>query len=133
RPPDRPDAPQPALDRPQRGRGHPAAPRRPRPPHPAAQPRGCGCLRRRHGATGPRPARRRRGGRGMGIDLPEAAVRFLVTVEWGILVFFLFVNAFYLLLLLNAAVELRTHVLRIRGQARWKMLGSRAAPRISML
>ncbi len=57
----------------------------------------------------------------------------LVRLEWAILVYFLFVNGWYLLLLVSATVEIREYVRLTRGQARWRMLGSRVAPRISMI
>jgi cellulose synthase/poly-beta-1,6-N-acetylglucosamine synthase-like glycosyltransferase len=57
----------------------------------------------------------------------------LVRLELAILVYFLLVNGWYLVLLVSAGVEMRHYVRTSRGQARWRMLGSRAAPRISML
>ena len=63
----------------------------------------------------------------------EIASRVLVRLEWAILVYFLLVNGWYLVLLASAALEMRRHVLLSRGQARWKMLGSRVVPSISML
>ncbi|HEX5724678.1 MAG TPA: glycosyltransferase, partial [Longimicrobiaceae bacterium] len=63
----------------------------------------------------------------------EIATLVLVRMEWAILAYFLLVNGWYLLLLASAAVEMRQHVLLSRGQARWKMLGSRVVPSISML
>jgi cellulose synthase/poly-beta-1,6-N-acetylglucosamine synthase-like glycosyltransferase len=57
----------------------------------------------------------------------------LTRLEAVIVVYFLLVNGWYLVLLASAAAEMRRHVLLSRGQARWKMLGSRAVPRISML
>jgi len=61
------------------------------------------------------------------------ATLILVRLEWAILVYFLLVNGWYLVLLVSAAAEMRRHVLLSRGQARWKMLGSRVVPSISML
>ena len=63
----------------------------------------------------------------------ELASLVLVRLEWAILVYFLLVNGWYLVLLASAAVEMREYVLRIRGHARWRLMGSRAAPTISML
>jgi cellulose synthase/poly-beta-1,6-N-acetylglucosamine synthase-like glycosyltransferase len=57
----------------------------------------------------------------------------LVRLELAILVYFLLVNGWYVLLLSSAVAEMRRYVRTSRGQARWRMLGSRAAPRISML
>lgn len=54
-------------------------------------------------------------------------------LEWGILVYFLLVNSFYLVLLGCAALEMRRHLLRIREETRWRVLGSRVAPTVSML
>lgn len=54
-------------------------------------------------------------------------------LEWGILVYFLMVNSFYLVLLGCAALEMRRHLLRIREETRWRVLGSRVAPTVSML
>lgn len=63
----------------------------------------------------------------------EIASLILVRLEWAILIYFLVVNGWYLLLLLSAALEMREYVLQARGQARWKILGSRVAPSISVL
>jgi cellulose synthase/poly-beta-1,6-N-acetylglucosamine synthase-like glycosyltransferase len=63
----------------------------------------------------------------------EMAAWVLVRLEWAILVYFLLVNGWYLILLASAGMEMRRHVLLSRGQARWKMLGSRVVPGISML
>jgi cellulose synthase/poly-beta-1,6-N-acetylglucosamine synthase-like glycosyltransferase len=57
----------------------------------------------------------------------------LVRLETAILVYFLLVNGWYLLLLLSAGYEMREYVLLARGRARWRLMGSRAAPSISML
>ena len=57
----------------------------------------------------------------------------LTRLEWAILVYFLAVNGWYLLLLCSAALEMREYVLSVRGEGRWRLLGSRVAPRISML
>jgi len=54
-------------------------------------------------------------------------------LDWGILVYFLMVNSFYLVLLGCAALEMRRHLLRIREETRWRVLGSRVAPTVSML
>ena len=43
------------------------------------------------------------------------------------------VNSFYLVLLGCAALEMRRHLLRIREETRWRVLGSRVAPTVSML
>ncbi|HEU4558853.1 MAG TPA: glycosyltransferase [Longimicrobium sp.] len=63
----------------------------------------------------------------------EIASWILVKLEWAILFYFLLVNGWYFILLVSAALEMRHHSLLSRGQARWKMLGSRVVPGISML
>lgn len=67
------------------------------------------------------------------MSLNEIATWILVRLEWAILVYFLVVNGWYLVLLVSAGLEMRKHSLLSRGQARWKMLGSRVVPGISML
>lgn len=57
----------------------------------------------------------------------------LVRCDWVVLDYFLFVNTFYFLLLVCAAWGLRRHLLNTRGETRWRVLGSRVAPRISIL
>ena len=57
----------------------------------------------------------------------------LVRTNWVVLVYFLFVNTFYFVLLVSAAWGLRQHLLNTRGETRWRVLGSRVAPRISIL
>lgn len=57
----------------------------------------------------------------------------LVNLEWAILVYFLVVNGWYAILLASAALDLRGHLLRIREESHWRVLGSRMAPRISVL
>ncbi len=54
-------------------------------------------------------------------------------LDWAILVYFLMVNGFYLVLLVNASLEMRRHLRRIREETHWRVLGSRAAPTVSML
>jgi cellulose synthase/poly-beta-1,6-N-acetylglucosamine synthase-like glycosyltransferase len=57
----------------------------------------------------------------------------LTYLDWTILVYFLFVNSFYALLLLSAAWEMLKHMRQIRGESYWRVLGSRVAPSITML
>jgi cellulose synthase/poly-beta-1,6-N-acetylglucosamine synthase-like glycosyltransferase len=57
----------------------------------------------------------------------------LVRMEWAILVYFLCVNGWYLVLLASAAIEMRSHLAQVRGESRWRVLGSPVAPTISML
>ena len=54
---------------------------------------------------------------------------FLSGLNWGILFYFLAVNVFYLVLLGCAALEMRRHLLRIRQERRWRVLGSGWPPR----
>ena len=63
----------------------------------------------------------------------DVFARILVVLDWSILIYFLLVNSFYGLLLLAAAWELRQHVLQVRGESLWRVLGSPAAPSISVL
>jgi cellulose synthase/poly-beta-1,6-N-acetylglucosamine synthase-like glycosyltransferase len=58
---------------------------------------------------------------------------FVVRLEWAILLYFLVVNGFYAVLLVSAALEMRAHLLKLRGESRERVLGSAVAPRISML
>ncbi len=57
----------------------------------------------------------------------------LVRVEEAVLIYFCLVNSFYALLLVCAYWEMRQHLFRTRGESRWRLLGSRAAPNISMI
>lgn len=57
----------------------------------------------------------------------------LVTFDWVVLGYFLFVNSVYLLLLVSAAWEMRNHLLLERAERRWRVLQSDIAPTISML
>lgn len=61
------------------------------------------------------------------------AVVFLVSIQWAVLVYFVMVNGLYIVLLVSAFLELRAHMHRTRFESSWRILGSRAAPRISML
>jgi cellulose synthase/poly-beta-1,6-N-acetylglucosamine synthase-like glycosyltransferase len=57
-------------------------------------------------------------------------------VRWGqtfVLVYFFAVNSFYLLLLANAAAELRRHRARVALEERWRILGSDVAPSLSVI
>jgi cellulose synthase/poly-beta-1,6-N-acetylglucosamine synthase-like glycosyltransferase len=67
------------------------------------------------------------------MSVAEYVQLVLVRLEWAILVYFLLVNGWYLLLLASAGYEMREYVLLARGRARWRLMGSRAAPSISML
>jgi len=64
----------------------------------------------------------------------SAIVTFaLVRLEWAILVYFLLVNSFYAVLLLSAAREMLSRARQVRGASRWRLLGSRLAPTVSVL
>ena len=63
----------------------------------------------------------------------EFASLVLYRLEWAILVYFLCVNGWYLVLLVSAALEMGSHLAQVRGESRWRMLGSSVAPTISML
>ena len=67
------------------------------------------------------------------MDVGRFVELVLVRLETAILVYFLLVNGWYLLLLVSAGYEMREYVLVARGRARWRLMGSRAAPSISML
>lgn len=65
--------------------------------------------------------------------LPELAKLILVRLDWAILVYFLLVNGLYGVLLVAASREIREYLLRVRGESRWRVLGSRVAPSISVI
>ena len=67
------------------------------------------------------------------MSIREFADVALVQLEWAILFYFILVNTFYAVLLVSAARELRDHVRSVRGELRSRILGSPAAPRISIL
>lgn len=54
-------------------------------------------------------------------------------LEIVILGYFVLVNSWYAVLLVSATVTMRAHVLRIRGESRWRVLSSSVAPSISVL
>ncbi|HET7699988.1 MAG TPA: glycosyltransferase [Candidatus Limnocylindria bacterium] len=54
-------------------------------------------------------------------------------LDVAILSYFLIVNSFYAALLASASVELWTHARRVRGESRWRVLGSDVAPTITVL
>ena len=57
----------------------------------------------------------------------------LLDLESAVLVYFLFVNGFYAILLGAASREMMRHVRSVRGELRARLLGSSAVPRISIL
>jgi cellulose synthase/poly-beta-1,6-N-acetylglucosamine synthase-like glycosyltransferase len=63
-------------------------------------------------------------------DLARAV---LVTFDWVVLGYFAVVNTVYLVLLLSAAWEMRSHLLLGRAERRWRVLQSDIAPTISVL
>ncbi len=64
---------------------------------------------------------------------PDIAALLLTRLEWAILSYFLFVNGFYALQLISAGWDMWEYTLKARGANRWRVLGSRVAPRISMI
>jgi cellulose synthase/poly-beta-1,6-N-acetylglucosamine synthase-like glycosyltransferase len=69
----------------------------------------------------------------MALTWLETVTWFLVRLEWAIMVYFVLSNCAYALLLMSACWEMIQHGRRVRGESRWRLLGSRVAPRISML
>jgi cellulose synthase/poly-beta-1,6-N-acetylglucosamine synthase-like glycosyltransferase len=63
----------------------------------------------------------------------QSAEFVLVRLDLAILVYFFIVNTAYGIQLLSAAREMWEHTIRSRGESRWRLLGSRAAPRISIV
>jgi cellulose synthase/poly-beta-1,6-N-acetylglucosamine synthase-like glycosyltransferase len=57
----------------------------------------------------------------------------LTTVNAAILGYLVATNTFFLVLLVAAAWELRTELLKYRADGRWRLLSSRAAPTVSLL
>jgi cellulose synthase/poly-beta-1,6-N-acetylglucosamine synthase-like glycosyltransferase len=57
----------------------------------------------------------------------------LQDIEIPILLYFVLVNFWYTILLVSAALDLRGHLFRMRGESHWRLLGSHVAPRISVL
>jgi cellulose synthase/poly-beta-1,6-N-acetylglucosamine synthase-like glycosyltransferase len=65
--------------------------------------------------------------------LSRSAVLVLVGLEWPLLVYFLCLNTGYGALLCSAAIELLRYNREVSGENRWRLLGSRVAPTISVL
>ncbi len=61
------------------------------------------------------------------------AVFVLVALEWPVLIYFVFLNTGYGALLCSAAIELLRYNREVSGENRWRLLGSRVAPTISVL
>jgi cellulose synthase/poly-beta-1,6-N-acetylglucosamine synthase-like glycosyltransferase len=53
--------------------------------------------------------------------------------DWIVLAYFLIVNTFYLVLLVSAAIEMRSYRARVRLEKRGRVLGSNLAPSLSVL
>jgi cellulose synthase/poly-beta-1,6-N-acetylglucosamine synthase-like glycosyltransferase len=67
------------------------------------------------------------------MSLPDLTRTVLLDLEKVTLAYFLLVNGWYAVLLISAAIDLRGHLLRISDASHWRLLGSRVAPRISVL
>jgi cellulose synthase/poly-beta-1,6-N-acetylglucosamine synthase-like glycosyltransferase len=63
----------------------------------------------------------------------DLASLILVRLEWISLAYLLFVNSFYAVLLLSASWAMLWHAPQVREENLWRVLGSKVAPRISML
>ncbi len=57
----------------------------------------------------------------------------LLRAEVFVLIYFIAVNGWYLVLLVSAYLDMRRHMILISGESRWRLLGSRLSPTISML
>lgn len=69
----------------------------------------------------------------MTAQVTELVSSLLVRAELFVLLYFIVVNAWYLVLLVSAYLEMRRHMILISGESRWKLLSSAMSPRISML
>ena len=63
----------------------------------------------------------------------DLASLILVRLEWASLVYLVLVNSLYAVLLLSASWAMLCHARQVRGENLWRVLGSKVAPRISML
>jgi len=63
----------------------------------------------------------------------DIAGAIIYRLELGILAYFVLVNTWYAVLLVSAGWQMRTHMLRIRGESRWRVLASAISPRITVL
>jgi cellulose synthase/poly-beta-1,6-N-acetylglucosamine synthase-like glycosyltransferase len=57
----------------------------------------------------------------------------LVSEQWCVLAYFLAVNGFLVVVLVASSLEMRWHLLESWYESRWRLLGSAAAPTISLL
>jgi cellulose synthase/poly-beta-1,6-N-acetylglucosamine synthase-like glycosyltransferase len=69
----------------------------------------------------------------MNPTLLETVTLLLVRLEWAIMVYFVLANGAYALLLMSAFWEMVQYARQVRGESRWRLLGSSVAPSISML
>lgn len=69
----------------------------------------------------------------MSVPAAVSAFDLLKGWEWGVLVYFLVVNGFYLVLLVSAAIESRRQLQKAWREPRERMLGSEVAPRVSVI
>ncbi|HEY8581725.1 MAG TPA: glycosyltransferase [Capillimicrobium sp.] len=65
--------------------------------------------------------------------MADLARTVLVDLQWVVLGYFLLVNGFYAFLFVSSALEMRRHLEATWQEGRWRLLGSEAAPRISIL
>lgn len=63
----------------------------------------------------------------------EFGKEVLVGMDVAILLYFLFVNGFYLVLLVAASIEMRGYLRRAWGETRWRILGSEFVPTVSVI
>jgi cellulose synthase/poly-beta-1,6-N-acetylglucosamine synthase-like glycosyltransferase len=63
----------------------------------------------------------------------EIGLLILGDLAWAILAYFLLLNTCYAALLVSAACELIRYNREVSGESRWRLLGSRVAPTISVL
>ena len=63
----------------------------------------------------------------------DVARDVLLPLNIVILGYFVIVNSFYAALLVSATVDLWIHVRQVRGESRWRVLGSDVAPTVSIL
>ena len=63
----------------------------------------------------------------------DLASLILIRLEWLSLAYLVIVNSLYAVLLLSASWAMLCHARQVRGENLWRVLGSKVAPRISML
>jgi cellulose synthase/poly-beta-1,6-N-acetylglucosamine synthase-like glycosyltransferase len=63
----------------------------------------------------------------------DALRSLLVGEQWAVLAYFLAVNGFLVVVLITSGIEMRWHLLECWHESRWRLLGSAAAPTISVL